>query len=216
MMQKLLRDKRVLPLPTSTGARWWLRASSSSVPPGMHFSGKQRQQQEHKKYSQVHYYLEELTVNKEKNNFSIFKLRFRLFFSAQWLGTLFSLKKTLPSPLHDVFLLSRSKLVVPLKILHYSSKIFILSTRCCKDKVSIPVRVLYPVRSPVCFGEWWLNKVNLVFRGWENLMYVWFLKPFFFFFRYFLTSFCCGAIDVCTKISANIFKICSTIAGYEE
>ena len=80
MMQKLLRGKRDLPSPTSTGARWWLRALSSSAPPGMHFSGEQRQQQEDKKYSQVHYYLEELTVNKEKNNFSIFKLRFRLFF----------------------------------------------------------------------------------------------------------------------------------------
>ncbi|CAH3018632.1 unnamed protein product, partial [Porites evermanni] len=61
-MQKPLRDKRDLPSPTSTGARWWSRASSSSAPPGIHFSGEHRQQQERKKYSQVHCYLEELMV----------------------------------------------------------------------------------------------------------------------------------------------------------
>ena len=68
-MQKPLRDKRDLPSPTSTGARWWSRASSSSAPPGMHFSGEHRQQQERKKYSQVHCYLEELKVSKENNDF---------------------------------------------------------------------------------------------------------------------------------------------------
>ena len=68
-MQKPLRDKRDLPSPTSTGARWWSRASSSSAPPGMHFSGEHRQQQERKKYSQVHCYLEELMVSTKNNNF---------------------------------------------------------------------------------------------------------------------------------------------------
>ena len=66
-MQKPLGDKRDLPSPTSTGARWLSRASSSSAPPGMHFSGEHRQQQERKKYSQVHCYLEELMVSKENN-----------------------------------------------------------------------------------------------------------------------------------------------------
>ena len=66
-MQKPLGDKRDLPSPTSTRARWWSRASSSSAPPGMHFSGEHRQQQERKKYSQVHCYLEELMVSKENN-----------------------------------------------------------------------------------------------------------------------------------------------------
>ena len=42
----------------------------------MHFSGEHRQQQERKKYSQVHCYLEELMVSKENNDFSTFKLRF--------------------------------------------------------------------------------------------------------------------------------------------
>ena len=67
-MQKPLRDKSDLPSPTSTGARWWSGASSSA-PPGMHFSGEHRQQQERKKYSQVHCYLEELKVSKENNDF---------------------------------------------------------------------------------------------------------------------------------------------------
>ena len=75
-MQKPLRDKRDLPSPTSTGARWLSRASSSSAPPGMHFSGEHRQQQERKKYSQVHCYLEELMVSKENNDFFTFKMRF--------------------------------------------------------------------------------------------------------------------------------------------
>ena len=35
----------------------------------MHFSGEHRQQQERKKYSQVHCYLEELMVSKENNDF---------------------------------------------------------------------------------------------------------------------------------------------------
>ena len=76
-MQKPLRERGYLPSPTRTGARWWSRASSSSAPPGMHFSGEHRQQQERKKYSQVHCYLEELMVSKENNDFFLtFKMRF--------------------------------------------------------------------------------------------------------------------------------------------
>lgn len=91
-MQKPLRGKRDLPSPTSTGARWWSRASSSSAPPGMRLSGKHRQQQERKKYSQVHCYLEELNmVSKENNDFSTFKLRFPQLITVKGLVFYFSL-----------------------------------------------------------------------------------------------------------------------------
>ena len=91
-MQKPLRDKRDLPSPTSTGARWWSRASSSSAPPGMRLSGKHRQQQERKKYSQVPSYLEELNmVSKKNNDFSTFKLRFPQLITVKGLVFYFSL-----------------------------------------------------------------------------------------------------------------------------
>ena len=129
-MQKLLRDKCVLPSPTSTGARCWSRASSSSAPPGMHFSGEQRQQQEHKKYSQVHYYLEEFIVNKENNDFSTFKLRFRLFFLHNDLGLYSHWRKPCLVPCMTSSYFFRQSLSYP------TSRAFLSLSRVWRDQKS--------------------------------------------------------------------------------